>query len=628
MATVLEQKETSTAQETEPITTITPEKNKRKQSKKQEQTATAPAPTTPTASKPVVPAWLRSPWLLAAATLLAALLVGGFGLVLHPDIIANNINQPYALLAGPALAGSFLAGWLIIKFFAAIEKGIRSACAAFLAARKEDGSAQFFWIVIAVFLAVSVFASGDFFSKLERDALPGLGYATALFIDLVAVQCMRARLNAGRLRDRRGQFLYLLGVLICASASAFANVYTSLSTFSDTTTGALPAWMPSIAPWFGLVFPLLIVLLSMTADYTVDQTSSKLDPEEYKKQEEKRVILLGYQRDMLRDRVTIEREIDELAGKLRGQKERRVFILWAWLFPLQLSGARILEQVEKLYKPQLEALSQQNALLRSDLARLATTAQTAYVGLDQTFQHLTQSLDTQRDTDNRLLVEHIEGLAVPTLVERIEHIEGLAVSSLIKRIEHIEGLTAAVPAEPNYQALAVAVVPLLAPTLDELRKEVRGMVPATAPAPAAPKLDYTKLATALAPLLAGEKEATLNDANTEATERTNEQETGERVSDTEKLASIDLATFSASNGHAEPNTTGAANLGLDPELAALLARPTVSLEETARIIDKDIKYVRTLRSRKVLKHTPRNDDLIKTESIITYLTKSKRPVKA
>jgi hypothetical protein len=348
---------------------------------------------------------INSPWLLVVVPFL----VGGFWLVSNPWVITDNLDKPYALLAGPSLVGSLLAGWLVIKFFAAIERGCRLAGAAFLRARKEDGSAQFFWMVITVFLAVSVFASGSFFSLLERDAFPGLGYATALFIDLVAIQCMRARLNAGRLRDGRGQLLYLLGVLVCASASAFANVYTSLASFTDKAAGALPAWMPAIAPWFGVVFPVLIVLLSMTADYTVDQTSSKLDPDHYKAQESKRVKLLEIQRDLLRDRVGIEREIDELAAVLRGRKDRRVFFLVEWLFPRrqnvlephleelaeQVRGLQqvkpldagvlisdITKRLDAVYGSRFEALARQNEDLSTELLLLITEVQGADIPTD------------------------------------------------------------------------------------------------------------------------------------------------------------------------------------------------------------------------------------------------------
>jgi hypothetical protein len=347
---------------------------------------------------------VNSPWLL----LTIPFLVGGFWLVSNPWVITNNLDKPYALLAGPSLVGSCLAGWLVLKFFRTIEAWCRLAGAAFLRARKEDGSAQFFWMVIVVFLAVSVFASGSFFSLLERNAFPGLGYATALFIDLVAIQSMRARLNAARLRDKRGAMLYLLGVFVCAGASAFANVYTSLGSFSATASGALPPWMIGVAPWFGLVFPALIVLLSMTADYTVDQGSGgRLEPATYKAQEEKRVKLLEIQRDTLKDRVAIEREIDILAATLK--KERRVFFLVERLFPkpqstLEPRLEELVEQVRRLqqvkpldagmlisditkrldtmYGSRFETLAQQNEDLSTQLSLLITEGQSTDIPAD------------------------------------------------------------------------------------------------------------------------------------------------------------------------------------------------------------------------------------------------------
>jgi uncharacterized membrane protein YhaH (DUF805 family) len=588
MATVLEQEDTTTTQQAAgPVPAAAPEKDKRGPGKKQKQAqATAAAPAVHR-KQWGVPGFLRSPWLLLAA----ALMVGGFWLVLHPSVITDNLDKPYALLAGPALAGSFLGCWLIIKFFEAIAQAVRSGWAAFVEYRKQDAGAQFFWIVITVFLAVSVFASGEFFSKLEHYAVFGLlGYATALFIDLVAVQAMRARLNAGRLRDRRGQFLYLLGVLVCASASAFANVYTSLQNFTAPTgnaVGALPGWMSAIAPWFGLVFPLLIVLLSMTADYTVDQTSSKLDPESYKKEEGKRVKLLEYQRDLLKDRVSIEQEIDSLAAQLRGQKERRVFFLVAWLFPLQQSGGRILEQVEQVYKPQLEALTEQNTRLNSELARLANTAQSAYMQLDQTVQGFIKAVDSQRDTDNTLLLEQVKSLATP-----------------------------------DYKALAEQVFPLL-------RQEVRTLAAAT-PAPKL-KINYAELARSVAPLLATQQDG-LKEVDTEEIAATNSTQPHQGMGDTDELQVSDIEALASRNGHTHEDETGETEGDTDEltntEVNELIQQPTVSLEEAAQLLKCSTKYVRTLRDRHKIKATPRNRERFTTESINLYLAEKRQAVKA
>ncbi|SRR5579884_361796 len=317
-------------------------------------------PANPPAALGCLPGLLQvvsSPWLLVTVPLI----LGGMYLLGHPEIITNNLDKPYALLAGPVFVGSLLTGWLIFKFFRTIEAWCKMAWQAFFRAQKEDSSAQFFWMVIIVFMIVSVFASGSFFTNLEHDVIPGLGYVTALFIDLVAVQSMRARLNAVRMRDKRGEWLYLFGVFVCSGASAFANVYTSLADFNQHVTGVLPDWMLNIAPWFGLVFPALILLLSITADYTLDQTSTKLDPDNYKAQEEKRIRLIEIQRDMLQRRVQVEQEIDRLSQQLRIGKQERTFFLIAWLFPKQPANAQqiaaqVTAQIQGEFQKQLQSL--------------------------------------------------------------------------------------------------------------------------------------------------------------------------------------------------------------------------------------------------------------------------------
>ena len=206
-----------------------------------------------------------------------------------------------------------------------------------------------------MFLVVSVFSSGSFFSIIEHNVVPGLGYVTALFIDLIAVQAMRARLNAHRMRDKAGQSLYLFGVLLCAGASAFANVYTSLSDFHAVASGALPSWMIQVAPWFGLVFPALILLLSVTADYTIDQTSTKLDPDSYETHEKKRLRMLEIQRDMLKQRASIEQEIDAYSSQLKINS--REFFLVHWLLPQKQNVTQIMiDQVKSEFTPWFQHL--------------------------------------------------------------------------------------------------------------------------------------------------------------------------------------------------------------------------------------------------------------------------------
>jgi hypothetical protein len=408
----------SESHETEPLTSVQqkevegsvqpsdqqPLSGKQTEEKLQAGQASNPAPKKAVADHPVN-GWIAAinrPWLL----LTIPSVVGSIWLANNSWVITNNLDKPYALAAGPALVASVVVGWLIINFFKSIASWCKSAWQAFQQQRKEDGSAQFFWIVIIVFMIVSVFASGTFFNTLEHNALPGLGYVTALFIDLVAVQAMRARLNAVRMRDKKGASLYLFGVLLCAGASAFANVYTSLADFNQHLSGALPAWMLLLAPWFGLVFPALILLLSMTADYTIDQISTQLDPEQYKAQETKRIKLLEYQRDGLRERVVLEGEIDRYMSLLHAKKERRTFFLVNWLFPLRQSSTiqpdinaqKITDEVVNTLRPWFQFV---DTKFEQASSVMQTTHNNSVQGLRKTIMEVDSDIQIlMRDTQN------------------------------------------------------------------------------------------------------------------------------------------------------------------------------------------------------------------------------------
>lgn len=604
------------------------------------QPAAAPDPVAASDPQPVVAPMVKRVrrklpiyvyWMLLGVVALALLLIGGFWLVLHPEFITNNINQPYALLFGPALVVSALALWLIIKFFAAIERGIKSAVTAFKAARQRDEGAQFFWLVIAVFLMVSVFASGDFFSKLEHEAIPGLGYASAFVIDLVAVVCMRARLSAGRMRDKAGQTLYLVGVLICAGISAFANLYTTLTTFNTAVTGSLPPWMADVAPWFGLAFPALIVLLSLTADYTLDQTSSKLDPEAYRVQESKRVRMRQYQRDLLRERVEIERDIDDLSAQLFNRKEKRVFFLVAWLFPLQMNGKQLLKRVEELYQPQIagllqqnEALLQQNEALRGYMATLELNAQGAYGSLFQALQALQGAMDGQRDTDNRLIVGRIEDLRLELAqVEEVEdlrrEVRSLAPATQVEELAGVlrQEMSVLAPASwveglgQEMRSLApVTQVEALASTL---RQEMRSLSAGKM------RVNYAELARSLAPLLTVRQG--LHEVNSEVRVAVNEEPADGLSGDTEEMSALNVEALTALNDEVSLEDDEAIGEVSEAEKEAWLQQPSVSIKQAAAIIGKEPKYVRTLRDRGTLVRTPRNKSLIATDSLKAYLAR-------
>jgi hypothetical protein len=304
------------------------------------------------------------------------ILLGGVWLITHTELIVDNLDKPYALLTGPVAVLSILAGWLILKFFKTIEAACKQAYQAFLRARKEDGSGQFFWFTILVFMSVSVLESGQFFDTIIHHIVPGLGYATAFVIDLIAVNSMRARLEAVRMRDNRGAWLYLFGVFVCAGMSAFANVYTGLSSFNHQPTGQLPGLMNTIAPWFAMLFPLLILLMSVTADYTVDRTSTKLDAQKYREQEEKRLAILEVRREIQERILQVEEDLARIAQARKtalSPTHDREFFLKHWLFPrsqldMQQVLAEAVQQLQAVYDPQLKRIDvQMQRLLTTNL---------------------------------------------------------------------------------------------------------------------------------------------------------------------------------------------------------------------------------------------------------------------
>jgi len=356
---------------------------------------------------------ISSPWVL----LTIPTLLGGMWLILHPQIITENLNKPYALAIIPVGVVSIIIGWLIITFFKTIEAWCKRAYQAALKANKDNNSARFFGFVILVFMVVSVLEAGPFFNVLEHGALYGLlGYITVFAIDLIAIQSMFARLEAVRMRDEVGARIYLMGVLICAGLSAFANGYSSLSGFQEQVTGDLPAWMNSVAPWLGIGFPLLILLLSITADYTVDRTSSKLDADKYRLQEQKRIAVLKVRYETQKEALTIEHDLAKVVRERkalqRGKKER-TFILIRWLFPRDpLNMQDVVESVIKTINPQIQALIEQNKVLHNQLNSLANQGQQIQALQRQDraiIDHQIEAIRTQRDVDMEALMSHVKG---------------------------------------------------------------------------------------------------------------------------------------------------------------------------------------------------------------------------
>jgi hypothetical protein len=240
-----------------------------------------------------------------------------------------------ALSFSPLTIGSASAGLVLAV---AVLAGLYQSRRAIGAVLKKGASALFsqigfFTIVILVFLVISVLESGEFFNvNVTHEALFGiLGYALALGFDLVSVVCMLARMSAIRLRDERGARLNLLGVVLCAAVSAFANAAASLQGYNASNLDHTPWWMQQVAPWLGTIFPTMIVVLSLTTDHLLDHRgpSRGIDLVTYRAQEKRRVDMLQIKLDTEKELLSLDKELAHLRVQ-REQAGGRLPREWVW----------------------------------------------------------------------------------------------------------------------------------------------------------------------------------------------------------------------------------------------------------------------------------------------------------
>ncbi|HEU5377261.1 MAG TPA: helix-turn-helix domain-containing protein [Ktedonobacteraceae bacterium] len=234
----------------------------------------------------------------------------------------------------------------------------------------------FFSVVIIIFMVISVLESGEFFNaNITHGAILGLlGYALALGFDLVSVVCMLARLNAQRMRDEHGSRLNLVGVMICAAVSAFANAAGSLQGYNPADLNHTPLWMQVSAPWLGMVFPALIVVLSMTTDHILDHAPSRgIDVSTFRERERKRVDMLQVRLDTERDLLKLETELSLLRQKreLASGHVRREWVFWHWLRPVvpvpPTDGDHLKAEIEQIRQALRTALESHLEELRAAL---------------------------------------------------------------------------------------------------------------------------------------------------------------------------------------------------------------------------------------------------------------------
>lgn len=246
-----------------------------------------------------------------------------------------------------------------------------------------------FYFGMALFMLASVVEAGPVLNKIAmHGALWGYGGHMLVFaFDMIASVSLRARLNARRVFDTRGMKLQMWGIWLPALVSMAANLAGAIQSFNanDFNHLFIFAWL---LPLIGAVFPSMIVVLSLAADHLIDTTAitTKIDVEEFKKQEKKRI-------DILKVRLSTEQELLEEEKKIatirsqRDQAQDRPAQEWffmRWLRPhVTPPMAAIKAEIEKAVNDARQAQEQQANALASTLSSVQQTLATITGQLQQ-----------------------------------------------------------------------------------------------------------------------------------------------------------------------------------------------------------------------------------------------------
>src|SRR6266700_3555371 len=176
-----------------------------------------------------------------------------------------------------------------------------------------------FYLGMALFMLASVVEAGPVLNKIAmHGALWGYGGHMLVFaFDMIASVSLRARLNARRVFDTRGMKLQMWGIWLPALVSISANLAGAIQSFNanDFSHLFIFSWL---LPLIGAVFPSMIIVLSLAADHLIDTTAVnvKIDPEDFRKQEKKRV-------EILKVRLETEQELLKEESKIAAIRSER-----------------------------------------------------------------------------------------------------------------------------------------------------------------------------------------------------------------------------------------------------------------------------------------------------------------
>src|SRR5215469_6024993 len=205
---------------------------------------------------------------------------------LQPYLTPQNVTLAAGIAGGVvALALIGLAIWNRRS----ISKGITSLW------QNTFSQGGLFYLGMALFMLASVVEAGPVLNKIAmHGTLWGYGGHMLVFaFDMISAVSLRARLNARRVYDTRGMQLQMWGICLPAAVSVSANLAGALQGFNSNDFNHLFMFAWAL-PLIGAVFPSMIIVLSLAADHLIDTTalSLKIDPEDFRKQEKKRIEIL------------------------------------------------------------------------------------------------------------------------------------------------------------------------------------------------------------------------------------------------------------------------------------------------------------------------------------------------
>ncbi len=276
-----------------------------------------------------------------------------------------------------------------------------------------------FYFGMTLFMLASVVEAGPVLNKIAmHGALFGYGGHMLVFaFDMIAAVSLRARLNARRVFDTRGMRVQMWGIWLPALVSILANLAGALQNFNagDFSHLFIFAWL---LPLIGAVFPSMIVVLSLAADHLIDTTAinDKIDPEDFKRQEKKRIdilkVRLSTEEEMLKEEQKIA-EIRRDRDEAQGRASREWFFM-RWLRPESAAPMAIIKaEIEKEVN---EARANQEQQTNAQAATVATTLN----GMQQALATITDQL-AHLTTTQQALAQQVNGQG--------EHLHHLSLST-------------------------------------------------------------------------------------------------------------------------------------------------------------------------------------------------------